>query len=384
MRWSVRRDGRRTFHEQRFRTQAEALRFCDDLNVKLSRGHNPQVRDGRRLFQEYAREWLASLHDVAPRTRQSYETLFRVHVFPAFGGRQLRDIRRSDCEAYVRALRAKGLAPPTIKHAYTPLKRVLGRAVADEILATNPAVGVALPTDKSTGRAKPRPAFLTEDQVEALARVLDDQPPNGLLVRFMAYTGLRCGELSGLNIGDVKLRTCTSTAPARRPRAAGRSTCPKTHGSDREVPLPGWLANDLAAYLAAHPRRHDPDAPLWPGRHRYPDLLTYGVLNWDEPWERGVFSKAVFKPALARAGLPATVRLHDLRHTYISILASKGVPAYRIAKYAGHADVHTTLSIYTHLFKTDEAADMELLGRTPAATSCNARWQAAGTVLSLT
>ena len=102
-----------------------------------------------------------------------------MHVFPAFGGRQLRDIRRSDREGYVRALRAKGLAPPTIKHAYTPLKRVLARAVADEILATNPAAGVALPTDKSTGRVKPRPAFLTEDQVEALAGVLDAQHPTG-------------------------------------------------------------------------------------------------------------------------------------------------------------------------------------------------------------
>ena len=72
VRWSVRQSGRRSFHEQRFRTQADALRFCDDLNVKLARGHHPQVRDGRRLFQEYAREWLASLHDVAPRTRQGY------------------------------------------------------------------------------------------------------------------------------------------------------------------------------------------------------------------------------------------------------------------------------------------------------------------------
>jgi integrase len=179
----------------------------------------------------------------------------------------------------------------------------------------------------------------------------------------------------------VKLRHVHVYRTRAKTNGGWQVDLPKTPGSDREVPLPGWLATDLAAYLAAHPRRHDPAAPLWPGRHRYPDLRTRGLLNWDEPWERGVFAKSVFKPALVRAGLPATVRLHDLRHTYISILASKGVPAYRIAKYAGHADVHTTLAIYTHLFKTDEAADMELLTRTPTAAS---QRKAAGTVLQLT
>lgn len=362
--WSIRESGKRRFHEQRFPTKAAAQAFCDDLNAKFQQGHAPNVRDGRRPFKEYAERWLDSLHDVKPRTRASYETLLRVHVLPVFGEMQMREIRRSHVEDYVRGLRAKGLAPPTIKHAYTPLKRVLARAVADEILASNPADATALPTDKSTGRTKPRPQFLTEAQVEKLASELDGHPPYGLLVRFMAYTGLRAGEVSGLNVGDVLLGRIHVHRTRAKVRGGWATGSPKTDASERHVPLPGWLREDLAAYLATeHPRGREADAPLWPGRHRYPDLLTLGLMNWQEPWERGVFYKNVFKPALDRAGLPAAVRLHDLRHSYASICASRGIPAYRISRYMGHANVQTTLSIYTHLFATDELTDMDLLAR---------------------
>jgi integrase len=60
-----------------------------------------------------------------------------------------------------------------------------------------------MPTDRSVGRLKPEPRFLTAEQVEAVAAQLDTTYPCGLLVRFAAWTGLRAGELAGLNIGDV-------------------------------------------------------------------------------------------------------------------------------------------------------------------------------------
>jgi integrase len=94
--------------------------------------------------------------------------------------------------------------------------------------------------------------------------------------------------------------------------------------------------------------------------------VTDGVLNWSEPCERDCFYKRVYKPALLRAGLPGTVRLHDLRHTYAPICASAGIPAYRVAQYMGHANVTTTLTICTHLFAADATSDMELLERPDA------------------
>ncbi len=202
-----------------------------------------------------------------------------------------------------RVLRAKGLAPPTIKHAFTPLKRVLRRAVQDEILVSNPADGVALPTDRSTGRAKPQPTFLTEQQVERLAGVLDmTEPMYGLLERFLAYTGLRAGDVAGLGVADIKLGRIQVHRTRAKVRGGWAVSTPKTARSERHVPLPGWLRDDLAMYLAStHPRGSDPAAPLWPGQHRYPEQLGGHFLNWSEPWERGVFYKVIWPEALRQA-----------------------------------------------------------------------------------
>lgn len=137
-------------------------------------------------------------------------------------------------------------------------------------------------------------------------------------------------------------------------------------GKTRRVPLPGWLRDDMAAYLAQHPHRIDRDAPLWPGRKNGgPERLKggKGSATYDQPWERDSFYKRRFEPALAEAGLSTAVRLHDLRHSYASICASKNIPAYRVAEYLGHSSEAITRMIYTHLFTEDTAADMELLDR---------------------
>jgi integrase len=144
---------------------------------------------------------------------------------------------------------------------------------------------------------------------------------------------------------------------------------PKTERSRRTVPLPVWLVADLNAHLAAHPAA-SPDSPLFPGRHRYPDLLTMGVLDWSEPWEQDVWVKRTFKPALTRAKLPAAVRFHDLRHSFASILFAEGVPLLKISRWMGHSSLAITEQIYTHLNPADDAAELAGVNRpTPAASN---------------
>jgi integrase len=365
VRWSWTDSNRkRQSGEQAFHTKVQAEAFATDLNRDLLRGYIPNVGEGRRKLKEYADEWLTSLEDVKPRTREGYRSILDNHVIPTFGGYELREVRRSHVEDYVRALQAKGLTPPTIKQAVSPLVRILDRAVLDDALATNPAKGVRLPTDRSTGRSKPRPKFLTPEQVESLASVLDDHPPYGLLIRFMAYTGLRTSEVAGLRVGDIALGRVNVERTLEKVKDGWREGTPKSARSIRRVPMPKWLVADLRHYLSTvHPRGGDEEAPLWPGRHIFPDWTRLGELDWSEPWERDCFYKNKFKPVLVRAGLPSGVRLHDLRHTYASICASQGIAPVKISRHLGHATVGFTLDVYTHLFPDDDEADMALLGR---------------------
>lgn len=63
---------------------------------------------------------------------------------------------------------------------------------------------------------------------------------------------------------------------------------------------------------------------------------------------RGTFRARVWKPSLERAGLPSTLRFHDLRHSYATWLVSDGVPINDVAKVMGHEQTSTTLDLYTH------------------------------------
>jgi integrase len=56
-----------------------------------------------------------------------------------------------------------------------------------------------------------------------------------------------------------------------------------------------------------------------------------------------------FKAVLAKAGLPDSIRIHDVRHTFVSLMLAENVPASDVQKIAGHASFSTTVDIYGHL-----------------------------------
>lgn len=56
-----------------------------------------------------------------------------------------------------------------------------------------------------------------------------------------------------------------------------------------------------------------------------------------------------FKPLLVKAGLPRSVRLHDLRHTCATLLLGKGVHPKIVQELLGHATIAITLDTYSHM-----------------------------------
>lgn len=188
--------------------------------------------------------------------------------------------------------------------------------------------------------------------------------PYDLMVRFMAYTGLRVAEVAGLDIKDIDLRRRVVTVRQTRTQVRGgwEVHTPKS-GKTRQVPVNRVLCEGLKAYLAVHPDP-SPDHPLWPGRTgtRTKGVSGSGsVLDYDKPWCRNTFYKKYFKPALKSAGLPEGTRLHDLRHSFASICDSRGIPAKQVAAWMGHANEVVTRTIYIHLFASDSAHYADLL-----------------------
>ena len=116
---------------------------------------------------------------------------------------------------------------------------------------------------------------------------------------------------------------------------------PKTQAGDRDIPIPGWLCDQLAAMLAA---RAD-GKPGGIGRDDYLFVRQSGI-----PLHRDKFRQHIIRPALKAAGLPDSLRTYDLRHSHASLLIDQGANVLAIAQRMGHSDPAVTLRVYGHLF----------------------------------
>ncbi|GAA1543336.1 tyrosine-type recombinase/integrase [Nocardioides humi] len=374
VRWSwYDADGKRHSRKKRFVTKKSAE--SHRRKVTVEREHDPQ--QGKESFREWAAKFTKSKEGkVSAAYLRKINGILKSSVLPEFGSTRVDQINTVDVQEYLDRIQSeRNLTPATVRHHWLVVSGVLKYAVKRKAIPLNPATGVELPTDKALGRIKPEAVFLTPGEVAKLAAAMAEQDPTtpyALMVTFMAYTGLRASEVSGLNIDDVD--TMRRVLHVRRTRSkvrGGWEVSSTKNSTSRRVRLPEWLALDLAAYLGAHPNRKEPSAPLWPGRKIH-DAQRFkggkGGLDWSRPWDRDAFYKRHFKPALAAAGLPERMRLHDLRHTCASILQSAGVPIEHISKQLGHRNVVVTQAIYAHVFDTDTANFMDTVAAPPSTT----------------
>jgi len=263
------------------------------------------------------------------KTREDYRSLLHNHVLPAFGERAVASLDTLAVRGWLAGLVSGGLSPSRAKHAYYVLYAVLEAAIQAGALVRNPAAGVRAPRSHSREMH-----FLSAAEVERLAEAI--VPPYGVLVRFAAYTGLRAGEIAALRVKRLDLLRGTVRVVEAASEVSGRLiTGPtKTH-AERTVRLPRFLRDELAAYLASPPR--DRDAFVF-------------TAPKGGPLRHHNFYKRQFCPALVRAGLPAQIRFHDLRHTCASLLIAQGAHPKAIQAHLGHSSIQVTMDRYGHLF----------------------------------
>ena len=394
------------------REAAEVRR--DELNAaKHTIGGTAPLADakvaGGKPFAHYAQAWLSAQRvraasgggKIRADTVEGYAARLAVYVLPEFGTRPIASISPADCEAFLAALVARGIAPATLKHHWSVLRAVFVYAVRHKAILANPVDAVDY-SGNSAQRRNKRHHPLTGEQVAALAASIGERyPVYSLFTLFAAYTGLRAEELAGLEVGDLAFQPAT-TGPtgavhvrrAKKRKAAakgGWATAPlKSARSSRVVPLPGWLAARMAEYLTeVHPHADAPTAPLWPNRTlggaRRRGCRAVAPLDWTEPVDCGAYYRNLMKPALIAVGLPAShpatpatatapakaaihgVRLHDLRHTFAVLQLSAGKPFMLVSEWLGHSTYTLTLDVYGGWIPKDSDAAANTLPEPKAA-----------------
>jgi integrase len=177
------------------------------------------------------------------------------------------------------------------------------------------------------------PVFLSHDQVAALAEACERY---SILVRFLAYTGLRGGEASALRVSrlDLLRRRVTVAVAFSEVRGELVEGTPKNH-QRRSVPIPRFLIDELAAHVAG----------------KAPDALVFTAPNGG-PLRNTNFRPRIFTPAAESVGL-AGITPHDLRHTAASLAIAAGANVKAVQEMLGHASASMTLDVYAGLFGDD-------------------------------
>jgi integrase len=275
-----------------------------------------------------------------PRKREStagdYGRMLRIYIRPALGRLKVSDVTFSDIDRLHRKVTAAG-------HAYRAnrlaaiLSKMFSLAVRWGMRETNPCKGIE--RNIEYGRRR----YLSGDELLRLTKALAEYPDQQIanVFRFLLLTGCRRGEALTSVWADIDLTAGTWSKPPS-------STKQKEH---HQVPLSAPARQLLSEIRAAQSVKHKVL-----GTYVFPGAGSSGhIVEIKKGWR-----------SLCRAAGITGLRVHDIRHSFASQLASGGASLPLIGALLGHSNAATTHR-YAHLFDDPQRAAVEKVGATIAA-----------------
>ncbi len=322
-----------------FATKRAALQWERDFMGQKSGSLDMTFRDFAAVY----------LRDRQPRIKESTavtkENIMETKLLPYFGPRPVRDITPADVVQWQNRLLS--YREPTTKRPYSKvylktihnqLSAIFNHAVRFYGLPENPArIAGSMGSEKGSEMK-----FWTREEYERFSCELTDEPSAYCAFELLYWTGVREGELLALTPADVNLRSGTVSISKTLQRINGRDviTEPKTAKSRRRLLMPDFLRDELRDYIAARGEL-GPDDRLFP--------VSKSFLH------------RKMRDGSQAAGIQR-IRIHDLRHSHVSLLIHMGYSAVAIAERMGHESIEVTYR-YAHLFPSVQTQMAEALGK---------------------
>ena len=272
---------------------------------------------------------------IRENTWESKNNMIDTKIIPYFKDRVISEIEPRDVIAWqnkIMGIRQKDGTPysPTyLKSVHSQLSAIFNHAVRYYKLKQNPAE-IAGNMGKETHKEM---LFWTKDEYLKFAEAMMDKPISYYAFEVLYWCGIREGELLALTPADFDFKRSTLTINKSYQRLKGRDvvTAPKTPKSNRTIKIPQFLADEIQDYLKS----------------------LYGVEMTDRlfPITKNYLHREMDR-GTAAAGVKR-IRIHDLRHSHVSLLIEMGFSAVAIAERVGHESIDITYR-YAHLFPTKQ------------------------------
>jgi integrase len=342
-------------------SQRTARLFAEKMEAALLLGQfDLSKAEPRRPFDNYFTHWLETYAKAHCKESaiDRYRRTFRLYLLPALKHKDLGAISRDDVKKLVYGLVSAGKSRNSVRAALTPLIEMFNHAVEDGHIAVNPAMRVLKRVHTEGTSRKGKADFLTREELGLLLQTCQEHFPDYYpFVLLLARTGLRLGEAIAIQWGDIDMHG--RFIEVKRACSGPLLSTPK-NGKPRRVDMSQQLTATLKAVLVERKtttlRKGWSDVPAW-----------VFISKEGTPYNRGNFRWRIWYKLLEKAGL-RRIRIHDLRHTFASLLIQNGESLVYVKEQMGHYSIQLTVDTYGHLIPGGNTAALDRLDGLEQAT----------------
>lgn len=380
-RWEARiTDGYTPEGKQHWKTfsskkQSVVIQKLNDYKVNRDKFNNDNI------VKYSMTQWLNIWYDtyvtnnVRNLTRSSYEGIIKNHLIPYIGNINLIDLKKVDIEKMYSELLLKGrkdnakggLSVKTVRNIHLVLHKALEEAYEREYIEKNPASIAKVPTMKSLNVQKREIQVYSKDEQMKLINMAKEDKIYGTVVIFALYTGMRKGEILGLQWDDIdfenktirinkqltRLKNYDSNAETKTKLDIQYNT--KTSNSTRIIPMSDSLENILKGQLQLQKENKRAFGNLYQNSKMVFCREDGHYLDPDTVLDK--YHKLVEKAKVKKC------TFHALRHTFASRALESNISPKVVSKLLGHSSVQFTLDTYTHVLSELQVNEMDKLDK---------------------
>lgn len=335
-RWQVRwRDGDGRQRKKSFDYKTEAQSFAD------RQAGRRKLRDQNRTVAEQWDDYRAIRDTKSDGHKRNIDATWNQHVRDKWGDTQLAKLRHGEIAAWATRLE-RDQSDAIAARALDLLNGLCILAIRDEVLDRNPCDDISIEVT-----AKRQQRFLTRAELDQVADAMGGNDRLAVLV--LGLTGMRWGELAGLQVRDldtkrrrIHIRRHVTEVGGHLETVEGT----KTDGG-REITAPKSIIDELAKLA----KGRAPTAPLLPAARGGIRRHSRFYAQWRKKINGSPDVKRRAKTGpIPTPGLGVDAHIHDLRHTAASLMIKAGADVKVVQRQLGHKSATLTMDLYSHLF----------------------------------
>ena len=304
------------------------LQTSSDLDMSFEAFTELYINDVKNRLKENT--WLTKEH------------IIRTKILPYFGKLKISEISKKEIIAWQNEMLAyrdekkKPYSQTYLKTLHNQLSAIFNHAVRYYELRSNPAAKVG----NMGSEEHKEMLFWTKEEYKKFSFEMMDKPVSFYAFEMLYWCGIREGELLALTPADFNFDKETVTINKSYQRLKGQDviTSPKTKKSNRTIKMPQFLCEEMKEYLG-----------MIYGLKKKDRIFTVTKSYLHHEMDRGAKAVGVKR-----------IRIHDLRHSHISLLIDMGFSAVAIADRVGHESIDITYQ-YAHLFPSKQIEMAEKL-----------------------